>query len=151
MTSICDKTTNTEQDIGFAKRRMRLRWAVLLVAGIFAVRIFSLAQDNYNGILLFGSSQNAGNIKLGKEVHWDVTAFNFRLTPVSISGVPNCGCTVAGDYDHTIMPLGVISVPLTVSTEGVKEGPHTRMIALHFNSAASSWQRNAAIRFSLTK
>ena len=151
MPSICDQTTIKKPEARFMKRRMWLRWAVLLAVGIFAARIFSRAQDNHNGILLFGFSQNAGNIKSGKEVHWDVTAFNFRLTPVSLSGVPNCGCTVAGDYDHTLMPFGVISVPLTISTTGVKEGPHTRVFALRFKSGETSWQRNATVRFSLAK
>ena len=151
MTSIGERPTTSERQVRRKKQLVWLRFATLVTAGILIMRVFALAQDNYNGILLFGSRQHAGNVKPGKEVHCEVMALNLGLRPVSISSVPHCGCTVEGDYDHTMMPLGLISVPIAISTDGVKKGPHTRRLELRFKSGKTSWHRDATIQFSLTK
>ncbi len=133
------------------KRKLILYLTSLTTVAILAARVFSSAQDIHNGVLLFGSKQNAGIVKQGADVQCEVSAFNLGVIPISISGQPDCGCTVAGAYDHTLLPFGWISLPLSISTEGGKEGLHARKIELRFKSGKTMWQRNATIQFCLTK
>ena len=124
--------------------------ATLVSVTVLAIRGISLAQDSHNGILLFGSSQNVGIVKSSDPIRIEITALNLGLNPVSISGEPDCGCMVAGNYDHTILPFGLISVPIKISTDGVKKGPHARALILNFKTRNATWRRSAVIRFSTT-
>lgn len=133
--------------MAFRKKTTILLTVTILAVAILGIRIVSSAQDNHNGILLFGSKQNAGTFKTGAEIHAEVRALNSGFLPVSISGTPDCGCTVSGDYDHTLLPLGSISIPLTISTKEMKEGPHSRIFQLDFKSGKTAWSRKAALKF----
>lgn len=132
-----------------AKLRAFVLPLLLIAAGSFAVQFFLTAQDSYNGILLFGSNQYAGDIKKGQTLHYTIEAFNCSLFPVSTDSFPSCGCTVAGAYQHTIYPFTRVSIPFEISSGGLAMGQHSKSVSLKFKSRDTNWLRVASVGFNI--
>lgn len=127
---------------------MRVYWkcsAIVLIILILISWALSGVQDNVNGVLLFGSKRVTGNIHQYDDVNFSVFALNYRLSPVSIAVTSQCGCTAAGNYDHTILPFGVVEIPLTLSASDLQGGQYAKNVELNFISGHTSWHREGTI------
>jgi len=120
---------------------------IFLILSIAAVILLLLAIVPSTPYGIWVSGHDAGQVGLNSTFSHTFTIYNLTRHSVLMSTFPTCGCTTAELMRVHVPGFVHRAVTVSINTEGIRPGRHTRQVILFFESGSFSWHQIAAVDF----
>ncbi len=120
---------------------------LLTALSLITIAVTYTAMCVTNRVYIGNDNYDAGSVKRGDAIVFNIRLFNLFPRPVKVFVSPTCGCTVATVASGVIRPFHSLLIPATVRVQGGETRAQARSIRFYLNYGDSYWIQNATVRF----